>query len=334
MKQPTVVPITALTGFLGSGKTTLLGQILNNPHGYKIGVVVNDYGDINIDAELVKEQSDDLLELTNGCMCCTLDSLDLDEAIEQFTHPSSPVDYIVIEASGLAEPADLTAVLRRACGDHARLDAVVAVLDAANYDSNPDSIKLAKEQVEHGDFVIINKADLVDQKRLRQAQDFVNGINSRTRSIVTEQARVDVRLLLDQEMHDHDKNISHQSDDGHHSHQHVHDHYSTFSFEPNQPLDPARFQRFVNQQIPTNLYRAKGFVDFGTKGEGRKYLFHQVGRRAELSWDEWGASTPKTRLVFIGRDLSKAQIEALLQDCIDPSPSTAIRQPLIVPRRS
>src|ERR1700760_1979792 len=112
------IPITAITGFLGSGKTTLLNHILEHNHGLKIGVVVNDYGDINIDSQLVADQTDTMLELTNGCMCCSMDSLELDEAIGQFAYPSSPIDYIVIEASGLAEPADLATTLREASGRH------------------------------------------------------------------------------------------------------------------------------------------------------------------------------------------------------------------------
>lgn len=327
MSSTSIVPITALTGFLGSGKTTLLSRILANPHGYKIGVVVNDYGDINIDAELVKEQSDELLELTNGCMCCTLDSLDLDEAIEQFTHPSSPVDYIVIEASGLAEPADLAAVLRRASGKHARLDSIVAVLDAVNFDTTNDSRKLATQQVEFGDFVVINKTDLVEPERVKEVERFVTTINHRARYFIATQANIDIRLILDQKVN------TAQDDDHspHHHHDHTHEHYTTFSFTSSRPLDPIAFQKLVNDGLPANLYRAKGFIDFGSKGQGRKYIFHHVGKRAELSWEDWGSQEPQTQLVLIGRDLNQENIRTLIQSCIDSDPTSEIDRPIAVP---
>lgn len=330
MKSPNPVPITALTGFLGSGKTTLLSRILQNPHGYKIGVVVNDYGDINIDAELVQNETDEMLELTNGCMCCTLDSLDLDDAIEQFTHPSSPVDYIIIEASGLAEPIDLAAVLRRASGKHARLDSIVAVLDAVNFDANDDAKKLATQQVEHGDFVIINKADLVQPERVQQVEKFVTDINQRARYFVADHANIDIRLILDQQVEQEDIKPAHHHG-GEHAHDHTHDHYTTFSFTSEQPLDPMAFQKLVNGGLPDNLYRAKGFIDFGQKGENRKYIFHHVGRRAELAWEPWGDQKPQTQLVFIGRNLDKAQTLAAVKDCIDHNPDQPLPQPMTVP---
>lgn len=330
MKSTNPVPITALTGFLGSGKTTLLGRILQNPHGYKIGVVVNDYGDINIDAELVQNETDEMLELTNGCMCCTLDSLDLDDAIEQFTHPSSPVDYIIIEASGLAEPIDLAAVLRRASGKHARLDSIVAVLDAVNLDANDDAKKLAVQQVEHGDFVIINKADLVKPARVQQVEKFVTGINHRARYFVADHANIDIRLILDQQLEQRGlKSPRHHDDD--HAHDHTHDHYTTFSFTSKNPLDPIAFQKLVNGSLPDNLYRAKGFIDFGQKGENRKYIFHHVGRRAELAWEPWGYQKPQTQLVFIGRDLNKEQTLSAINGCIDQKPNQPLPQPMNVP---
>lgn len=331
------IPITALIGFLGSGKTTLLERILANPHGYKIGVIVNDYGDVNVDAELVKDQTDELLELTNGCMCCTLDSLDLDEAIAQFAHPSSRVDYIVIEASGLAEPSDLAVVLRRASGEAARLDATIAVLDAANYDANPDATKLAAQQVEYGDFVIINKTDLVDTARLQQVERFIEGINPRSRVLRTQHAQLDVRLILDQQINQDstdkpDPTPKHHDHDHHHAHHHTHDHYTTITFSTSDPLDPVRFQRLVNQGLPDKLYRAKGFVDFGLKGQHRKYRFHLVGKRAELSWEEWGGQPAATQIVCIGRDLDRDAAIKLFHSCIDDQPQTPLGQPIAVPR--
>lgn len=122
----------AIVGFLGSGKTTLLNHILNENQGLKIGVIVNDFGDINIDSMLVARQTDQELELSNGCICCTLEGNSLDDAIGQLAHAGSTIDYIVIEASGLAEPKELLRLLVNSKNDYARFDSLVAVVDASN----------------------------------------------------------------------------------------------------------------------------------------------------------------------------------------------------------
>lgn len=309
------IPITAITGFLGSGKTTLVNHILANNQGLKIGVVVNDYGDINIDAKLVAGQTDTMLELTNGCMCCSLDSLELDQAIGQFAYPGSPIEYIVIEASGLAEPADLALTLRDAMGNRTRLDSIVAVLDAVNLEDNAAANTTSLQQIEYSDFIIINKSDLADRTKVAQIKQLVTGINQRARIFTTTRAEIDVRLLLDQDAH----KIEFAAD-GHDHHQHLHDSYMMVSFEETNPLDPSKFQNFVNSQIPTSVYRAKGIVNLGNKGHRRKYVFQLVGKRAELTWTDWGQTKPSTELVFIGQDFDKAALLKSLKASIDTHP--------------
>lgn len=312
------VPITAITGFLGSGKTTLLNHILENNHGLKIGVVVNDYGDINIDSQLVAGQTDTMLELSNGCLCCSLSSMELDEAISQFAYPGSPIDAIIIEASGLAEPADLAITLRESTGTLTYLDSIVAVLDAANLESNAEGSANAMEQIEYSDFVIINKVDLVSDDKVEQIKQLIGSINDRARIFTATRARLDVRLLLEP---NNTPSAGHKAQaDSHHQHQHLHESYSTVSFTSSQPLDPVAFQHFVNGQIPVSIYRAKGLVDLGKKGHGRKYLFQLVGKRADLTWADWGQDAPKTELVFIGQDFDKDELLEQLNSCVDQHP--------------
>ncbi len=323
------IPITALTGFLGSGKTTLLNHILEDNHGLKIGVVVNDYGDINIDSQLVADQTDAMLELTNGCMCCSLDSLELDEAIGQFAYPGSSIDYIVIEASGLAEPADLATTLREATGTRTKLDSIVAVLDAANLEHNAETHATALQQIEYSDFAIINKTDLVPAKKVAEITTLIKSINERARIFTAVKAQIDVRLLLDQDVRP-DEAIAAD----HANHTHLHESYTTISFSSDKPLDPLTFQNFVNEQIPASVYRAKGIVNLGNKGHRRKYLFHLVGKRAELTWTDWGEQTPRTELVFIGKGFDKAALSKLVADCIDPHPSAHDpERQVVLPRR-
>ena len=313
----TKIPITALTGFLGSGKTTLLNYILENNHGLKIGVVVNDYGDINIDSKLVAGQTDTMLELTNGCMCCSMDSLELDEAIGQFAYAGSPIDYIIIEASGLAEPADLARTLRDAMGSRTKLDSIVAVLDAANLEDNAAAHATALQQIEYSDFVIINKTDLVKPDKVEQIKALVLGINQRARIFTAVNAEIDVRLILDQAVHD----ATSATGKGHGGHRHLHEDYTTLSFTTEKPLEPEAFQHFVNDQIPSSVYRAKGVVNLGNKGHRRKYIFQLVGKRADLTWSDWNKDSAKTELVFIGKDFDESALRQLLEGCIDREPS-------------
>lgn len=310
------IPITAITGFLGSGKTTLLNYILENNQGLKIGVIVNDYGDINIDSKLIAGRTDKALELTNGCMCCSLNSLELDEAIGQFAHKDSQFDYIIIEASGLAEPADLAATLRDAMGQYTKLDSIIALLDAHNLEKNAKKGDAAIRQIEYSDFVIINKVDLVPKEKVEQITQLVHSINPRARYFAATNAQVDIRLLLGKDVH-HSSVPAHKHD----PHTHMHDDYSSVSFSTTKPLDPLKFQTFVNKQMPNEIYRAKGMVNLGNKGSRRKYIFQLVGKRADITWTDWGTNEPKTELVFIGKNFDKHKIVKHLEDCIDTQPS-------------
>ena len=293
-----------------------MNYILENNHGLKIGVVVNDYGDINIDSQLVADQTDTMMELTNGCMCCTMDSLELDEAIGQFAYPGSPIDYILIEASGLAEPADLASTLREAMGSRTKLDSIVAVIDAVNLEHNAQTHSTALQQIEYSDFVIINKTDLVDKEKVQDIESLVKGVNERVRIFTAVKGQVDVRLLLDKDVHDYSTVIP-----DHEDHLHIHEEYGKASFKSLKPLDPTAFQNFVNTEIPGSIYRAKGIVNLGNKGHRRKYLFHLVGKRAELTWTDWGKETPRTELVFIGKDFSQEEIIKKVEQCVDDDPN-------------
>jgi cobalamin biosynthesis protein CobW len=315
------IPILAVTGFLGSGKTTFVNHLLREPHGLKIGVVVNDFGAINIDSELVAGQTDTKLELSNGCICCSLETLDLQEAIAQFAYKGSDIDLIVIEASGLAEPRDLALNLRDMIGIGVRLDAIVTLIDAEHVMENAKKHKNAADQIEFTDFVIINKTDVVSEDRISEIRQLVELTNPRARVFEAVKAQVDIRLLTDPdrtwdeaEAHDHD-----HDHDGEHSH--LHDQFSHLSISLDKPLHPMKFQEFVNNKIPKSVYRAKGFIDLGTKGHSRKYVFQLVGTRSELYWDNWSQDEDHaTRMVFIGTNFDAKQLEVDFRACIDESP--------------
>lgn len=313
------LPITAITGFLGAGKTTLLNHMLTHSHGIKFGVVVNDFGDINIDEKLVVQKSDQKLELSSGCICCSLKTLDLQEAIEQFTYSDAGIDYILIEASGLAQPKDLALTLRNTIGLKVRLDSIITVLDALNLEKNATSSELATEQIEYTDFVLINKTDQVKPAKIKQIRQLIKSINPKARVLESVRGAIDLRLVLDQ-----DTFLKHIQFDENtkHDHHHAHEDFASFSFASHQPLHPKRFEEFVNKQLPSSVYRAKGIVDLGSKGHARKYILQVVGTRAEISYDNWHDQTPTTELVFIGQNMPQKQILSALKACIDEAPDT------------
>ena len=319
------IPILAVTGFLGSGKTTFVNHVLAEPHGLKIGVVVNDFGAINIDSELVAGKTDTKLELSNGCICCSLETLDVQEAIAQFAYLGSDIDLIVIEASGLAEPRDLALNLRDMIGIGVRLDAIVTLIDAEHVIENAQKHKNAADQIEFTDFVIINKIDTVEKDRIAEIRQLVEMTNPRARIFESVRADVDIRLLTDPDrVWDEPKTESHHHEDDY-DHEHFHDQFQHVSLALDRPLHPMKFQEFVNSKIPKTVYRAKGFVDLGTKGHSRKYVFQLVGTRSELFWDNWRDSEEhKTQMVFIGTEFDKQQLEADFIACVDDKPSAPL----------
>jgi cobalamin biosynthesis protein CobW len=325
MKKTTKkIPILAVTGFLGSGKTTFVNRMLAEPHGLKIGVVVNDFGAINIDSELVAGKTDKKLELSNGCICCSLETLDVQEAIAQFAYSGSDIDLIVIEASGLAEPRDLALNLRDMIGIGVRLDAIVTLIDAEHVIENARKHKNASDQIEFTDFVIINKVDTVGSKRIGEIRQLIELTNPRARVFEAVRADVDIRLLSDPErVWDEENGAKHHHGDHHHAH--FHDKFQHLSLELSSPLHPMKFQEFVNSKISKNIYRAKGFVDLGTKGHSRKYVFQLVGTRSELFWDNWRKNEArKSQMVFIGTDFDVKKLEADFRACVDDAPDSPL----------
>ena len=315
------IPILALTGFLGAGKTSLLNHLLKENQGLKIGVIVNDFGSINIDSLLVARQTDSKLELSNGCICCASEDSGLDDAISQLAHAGSTLDYVVIEASGLAEPKELVNTLEQSKNKFARLDSVVAVIDAENVmemdKKHPDFFK----QLEIADIIILNKIDLVTKQKLKEIEGYLDFLGTNARIIKAETGVVDTRLLLDADtlkrrMPPKGSQVSLGDD---HS-DHLHESFQKLSFTSTKPLDPKSFEEYMNTKIPKGIYRAKGFVYFGIKGLEQKFIFQLVGKRFSLKLDNWRGQAPKTDLVFIGEKLDEAKLNKDLAELIDKNP--------------
>lgn len=312
------IPIMAIVGFLGSGKTTLLNNILKENQGLKIGVIVNDFGDINIDAMLVARQTDKELELSNGCICCTLEGSSLDDAIGQLAHTGSTVDYIVIEASGLAEPKELLRMLVNAKNDFARFDSCIAVIDASNVLDTKQKHPGFLEQLAYADVIVLSKTDLCSAKKLKEVRKYIGFISENARILESINGSVDTRLLLSPGGTTTATQLSLGAGKDDHS-THLHNSYQNLSFSTSEPIDPKAWEEFITA-LPASIYRAKGFIYFGMKGLGQKYLLQSVGARHEMKLDEWIGQTPRTDLVFIGTEFDAKILKSQLDDLVDKSP--------------
>ena len=328
MRREDSIPILLLTGFLGAGKTSLLNNLLSNDQGLKIGVIINDFGEINIDSMLVETQTDTALELSNGCICCSVEGENLDNAIGQLAHRGSRLDYIIIEASGLAEPRELATMLRVLKNDYARFDALVSIIDGLNFEKNNRANENALKDLEIADIIIINKVDLIDEKKLKDIQKAIRLVAPKTRLLSATRGKVDFRLLLDLKEKPSSQlnlNTAHQE----HDHPHLHDEFQKVSLSTKKPLDPQVFEAWAENLDPS-IFRAKGILFFGTKGVEQKFIFQAVGQRSEMKLDEWAFNqNPQTDLIVIGTNLDEKKIEKDLNNLIDKKPDNISAETLM-----
>ena len=328
MRRNDSIPILLLTGFLGAGKTTLLNHLLSNTQNLRIGVIVNDFGQVNIDSMLVAAQTDTTLELSNGCICCSAEDGQLDNALGQLAYRGSLLDYIVVEASGLAETRELATVLRMIRNNYCHFDALATVIDASNFDKNRKEHGQAFADLAIADIIVINKVDLITSKALPTIKKQVKVIAPRARIIEAEQARVDYQLLLGPEpKQDVSSQLKLQEHD--HEHDHIHDRFQSLSLTTDDPLDPVAFELWANN-LPLEIFRAKGVVYFGAKGAYQKFVFQAVGQRYTLKLDDWQANEKQTTsLVVIGKDIDNKLLDKQLKALIDPQPDNINQETLM-----
>ncbi|MFM7365546.1 MAG: CobW family GTP-binding protein [Cuspidothrix sp.] len=333
------LPVTIITGFLGSGKTTLLNHILTNQQGVKTAVLVNEFGEIGIDNELVVSTEDNMVELSNGCICCTINN-DLIDAVYQVLERQENLDYLVVETTGLADPLPVAMTfLGSELRDLTRLDSIITVVDAANYSLDLFNSEAALSQITYGDVIILNKTDLVDEPTLQELEKKINNIKEGSRIIRTTKSQVPLPLILSvglfesdkyfdshsQEHHhhhdDHDHSTCghdhHDHDHKHHHHEHSHhlenDGFISVSFQSHNPLSIRKFQYFLDNQLPTNVFRAKGIMWFDESPQ--RHIFHLCGKRFTIDDDQWKGEK-KNQLVLIGQNLDSETLLEQLENCI------------------
>lgn len=303
-----LVPVTIVAGFLGAGKTTLINHLLQADHGLNITVLVNDFGAINIDAELILKRQRDVMELSNGCVCCSIQG-DLVAQLQKMFQSENPPDYLLIEASGVSQPSRIAAVFGYPqLRGHARLDAVVTLLDAANANTLEQvGRELVQDQVEAADIIVLTKTDLVDDARVNQVssdwllpdQPVIKAING----------AVSPEVLLDVSRHDPSRGFADTLGKA--------SAFATVSWASSSPKPYAHFKT-VLRALPVSYYRAKGVLYCADYPEQR-IVFQKVGPRIEFQQAGDWPDVPGSRVVGIGEvgAVSEAGFHALLEGALE-----------------
>jgi G3E family GTPase len=311
------IPLTVLTGFLGAGKTTLLNRILTGDHGLRIAVLVNDFGSINIDADLVVglESDGDLISLANGCVCCNVRD-DLVVAVTQvMTRPERP-EYILLEASGVAEPSSIALTfMDEGMRDRIRLDSIMCVLDAEQVFAAPEMMELKLRQVAFADMLILNKVDLVTRDEIDRIRAWLDDRFHRYRLVESRGGDVPLEILLSVGRFDPSRldgmpspdepGRSHDCDGPdceHHAHGDRHDQsqvFRTWSYETDEPLSLETL-RETARKLPVGVYRCKGVVHTAEE-PSRRTILQVVGKRVDIALEEdWNGRERRTRIIAVG----------------------------------
>ena len=343
------IPVTVLTGYLGAGKTTLLNRILSEPHGKKYAVIVNEFGEIGIDNDLVVGADEEIFEMNNGCICCTVRG-DLIRILDGLIRRKGNFDGIIVETTGLADPAPVaqTFFMDETVGRRTKLDAVVTVADAKWLNERLKDAPEAKNQIAFADVILINKTDLVSSEQLSEVEARIRGINPYAKLHRTERAKIPLDAVLGRNAFDldrildlepdflgadnHDHHHDHDHDHGHHhgdedDHAHAHGglkHYhdeemQSIALRTEKPLDPDKFfpwvQDLVQKEGP-NILRCKGILAF--KDDEERFVFQGVHMILDGDHQRpWKPDEKRdSRIVFIGRNLPGKLITEGFESCV------------------
>lgn len=332
------MPITIITGFLGSGKTTLLNYILSNNKDLKVAVLVNEFGDINIDSQLLVSIDQDMVELSNGCICCTIND-GLVDAVYKVLEKGERIDYMIIETTGIADPLPIMLTF---LGTELRyltyLDSVITLVDATEFTPEHFESDAAFKQIIYGDIILLNKTDLASAEQVDKLENHIHLIKEKARLMRCQNGIVSLPLILDVEYHnpytyadlveeeieqtqrDQDDPEHHDHSHDHHVHEHYHHHsdhldndgFVSVSYCSKYPFSLHRFEEWLDT-IPSNIFRAKGLLWFTQSPN--KHIFQLSGKRCTLDVEAWGDVSPSNQIVVIGRHLNPEEIRQQLALC-------------------
>ena len=354
MTEQSQIPVTVLTGYLGAGKTTLLNRVLTENHGKKYAVIVNEFGEIGIDNDLVVGADEEIFEMNNGCICCTVRG-DLIRIIGGLLKRKDKFDAILVETTGLADPAPVaqTFFTDDDVKKRTKLDSIVTVVDAKHIDQRLDDSDEAEEQIAFADIILLNKTDLVTPAALAGVEAHIKKLNPFAKIYRTQRSDIaldkilnlgafDLKRALELDPHflcDHEHGHHHHEhhdhhDHGHdHHHDHGHDHHHhdhaaspihdtdihSVSLATEKPLDQQKFDAWVNEVLMTDgqrILRTKGILNM--KGADERFVFQAVHMVSEGTFTgPWpNKDNRRSRLVFIGRDLDEASLKAGFESTI------------------
>jgi len=312
------IPVTILTGFLGAGKTTLLNFILKQQSAYKFGVIVNEVGEIGIDGQLVENAAEEMIQLNNGCICCTVRK-DLVKGVQRLLQRGG-FDYLLIETTGVADPGPVAQTFLNIpqLTKYVRLDSIITVVDAEQIARQMKDAETAREQIAMADFVLLNKVDLVDEPALKETEAIIHDLNPHAEIFRTDHSHVNLGQLLDMNAFDVDRKLAIDPEFLNELEHRHHSDIASMAFRFDRPIVIERFETFIQElSAKEKVYRSKGIIAIA--GNPRRAVFHGVNNRFTIFWDRlWEkAEARESQLVFIGKGLRRDAVEKSLTACLD-----------------
>ena len=315
------IPVTVITGYLGSGKTTLLNHILAAQHGRKVAVIVNEFGEVGIDGQLIVQDDDEqLIEFNNGCLCCTVRG-DLIDTITKLQERNGELDAIIIETTGLADPAPVasTFFISEEIRATTRLDSFVTVVDAINLAKNLEQSVEAQEQVAFADIILVNKTDLASEEQIAKIERQVRSLNPLATIHRSAHGIVDLALILDSNAFQLDAKLQVDPEFlGDHEHEHD-PAIASFVLRESRPIDMNRFMSWITpmlQEQGDRVLRTKGV--FNAHSFKERVVFQSVRMLTTMNrFNVWEAdATRKSEYVVIGRHLDEAAFASGFAKCV------------------